>query len=73
MREISFQKALDEALAEECGADPGVITLGTDFTGDPSRSSARRACASRRSPRRLLTGMGPARPAAVSAHRQCGW
>jgi pyruvate dehydrogenase E1 component beta subunit len=35
MREISFQKALDEAVAEEMRRDARVITLGTDFTGDP--------------------------------------
>ena len=35
MREISFQKALDEAVAEEMRRDPRVITLATDFTGDP--------------------------------------
>ena len=35
MREISFQKALDEAVAEEMRRDPRVITMGTDFTGDP--------------------------------------
>jgi pyruvate dehydrogenase E1 component beta subunit len=35
MREITFQKALDEAVAEEMRRDPRVITMGTDFTGDP--------------------------------------
>ena len=35
MREITFQKALDEAVAEEMRRDARVITLGTDFTGDP--------------------------------------
>src|SRR6266545_1967093 len=35
MREISFQQALDEAVAEEMRRDPKVITLATDFTGDP--------------------------------------
>jgi pyruvate/2-oxoglutarate/acetoin dehydrogenase E1 component len=35
MRDITFQKALDEAVAEEMRRDPRVITLGTDFTGDP--------------------------------------
>ncbi len=37
MREISFQKALDEAVAEEMRRDARVITLGTDFTGDPAK------------------------------------
>ena len=35
MREITFQKALEEALAEEMRRDPRVITMATDFTGDP--------------------------------------
>jgi pyruvate/2-oxoglutarate/acetoin dehydrogenase E1 component len=35
MREISFQKALEEAVAEEMRRDSRVITMGTDFTGDP--------------------------------------
>lgn len=35
MREISFQQALDEAVAEEMRRDSRVITLATDFTGDP--------------------------------------
>jgi pyruvate/2-oxoglutarate/acetoin dehydrogenase E1 component len=35
MREISFQKALEEAVAEEMRRDPRIITMGTDFTGDP--------------------------------------
>ena len=35
MREISFQKALEEAVAEEMRRDARIITMGTDFTGDP--------------------------------------
>jgi pyruvate/2-oxoglutarate/acetoin dehydrogenase E1 component len=35
MREITFQQALDEAVAEEMRRDPRVITMATDFTGDP--------------------------------------
>jgi len=35
VREISFQQALDEAVAEEMRRDSRVITLATDFTGDP--------------------------------------
>jgi pyruvate dehydrogenase E1 component beta subunit len=35
MRELTFQQALDEAVAEEMRRDPRVITLATDFTGDP--------------------------------------
>jgi acetoin:2,6-dichlorophenolindophenol oxidoreductase subunit beta len=37
MREISFAQALDEAVAEEMRRDPRVITLGTDFTGNPQK------------------------------------
>jgi pyruvate dehydrogenase E1 component beta subunit len=35
MRIISFAQALDEAVAEEMRRDVRVITLGTDFTGNP--------------------------------------
>ena len=35
MRELTFQQALDEAVAEEMRRDPRVITMATDFTGDP--------------------------------------
>jgi len=35
VREITFQQALDEAVAEEMRRDPRVILLATDFTGDP--------------------------------------
>jgi pyruvate dehydrogenase E1 component beta subunit len=35
MRQITFAQALDEAVAEEMRRDERVITLGTDFTGDP--------------------------------------
>ena len=41
MREISFQKALEEAVAEEMRRDPRVILLATDFTGDPIKERAR--------------------------------
>ena len=37
MREITFPQALDEAVAEEMRRDARVITLGTDFTGDPDQ------------------------------------
>lgn len=37
MREISFQQALDEAVAEEMRRDERVVLLGTDFTGDPMK------------------------------------
>jgi acetoin:2,6-dichlorophenolindophenol oxidoreductase subunit beta len=35
VRQISFQQALDEAVTEEMRRDPRVITMATDFTGDP--------------------------------------
>jgi pyruvate/2-oxoglutarate/acetoin dehydrogenase E1 component len=35
MRQLTFTQALDEAVAEEMRRDERVITLGTDFTGDP--------------------------------------
>jgi acetoin:2,6-dichlorophenolindophenol oxidoreductase subunit beta len=35
MREITFQRALEEAMAEEMRRDQRVIALATDFTGDP--------------------------------------
>jgi len=35
MRQLTFTQALDEAVAEEMRRDARVITLGTDFTGDP--------------------------------------
>ena len=35
MRSLTFAQALDEAVAEEMRRDERVITLGTDFTGDP--------------------------------------
>ena len=35
MREITFQKALEDAVAEEMRRDPRVFLMATDFTGDP--------------------------------------
>ena len=52
MREITFQQALEEAVAEEMRRDERVFTLGTDFTGNPAKEFGPSACASRRSPRR---------------------
>src|SRR5206468_11299913 len=58
MREISFQAALDEAVAEEMRRDPRVITLGTDFTGNPIKEFG--AARVRFTPisEAVLTGMG---------------
>src|ERR1700693_3276395 len=58
MREISFQTALDEAVAEEMRRDPRVILLATDFTGDPRKEFG--PARVRLSPisEAVLTGMG---------------
>jgi len=58
MREISFQAALDEAVAEEMRRDPRVITLGTDFSGNPIKEFG--AARVRYTPisESVLTGMG---------------
>jgi pyruvate/2-oxoglutarate/acetoin dehydrogenase E1 component len=58
MREISFQAALDEAVAEEMRRDPRVITLGTDFSGNPIKEFG--AARVRFTPisESVLTGMG---------------
>src|SRR5437762_13000229 len=58
MREISFQTALDEAVAEEMRRDPRVITLGTDFTGSTIKEFG--AARVRFTPisEAVLTGMG---------------
>jgi len=58
MREISFQAALDEAVAEEMRRDPRVITLGTDFSGNPIQEFG--AARVRFTPisESVLTGMG---------------
>jgi pyruvate/2-oxoglutarate/acetoin dehydrogenase E1 component len=37
MREITFQQALEEAVAEEMRRDRRVFTMGTDFTGNPAK------------------------------------
>jgi pyruvate/2-oxoglutarate/acetoin dehydrogenase E1 component len=37
LREISYQQALDEAIAEEMRRDERVVIFGTDFTGDPMK------------------------------------
>jgi pyruvate dehydrogenase E1 component beta subunit len=66
LREISFIQALDEAVAEEMRRDERVITLGTDFTGNPVKEFG--AARVRFTPisESVLTGMG----LGVAA---CGW
>src|SRR5258708_15098808 len=58
MREISFQKALEEAVAEEMRRDPWVITMGTDFTGDPSKEFGTERVRFSPISEAVLTGMG---------------
>ena len=58
MREISFQTALDEAVAEEMRRDGRVITLGTDFTGDPIKEFGPARVRFTPISEAVLTGMG---------------
>ena len=58
MREISFQKALDEAVAEEMRRDPRVITMATDFTGDPIKEFGPARVRFSPISEAVLTGMG---------------
>src|SRR5712691_7691982 len=58
MREISFQKALDEAVAEEMRRDPRVITMATDFTGDPLKEFGPARVRFSPISEAVLTGMG---------------
>jgi pyruvate/2-oxoglutarate/acetoin dehydrogenase E1 component len=58
MREISFGKALEEAVAEEMRRDPRVITLGTDFTGDPAKEFGPSRVRFTPISEAVLTGMG---------------
>ena len=58
MREISFQTALEEAVAEEMRRDPRVITLGTDFTGDPVKEFGPARVRFTPISEAVLTGMG---------------
>ena len=58
MREITFQKALEEAVAEEMRRDPRVITMGTDFTGDPVKEFGPARVRFTPISEAVLTGMG---------------
>ena len=58
MREISFAKALDEAVAEEMRRDERVITFGTDFTGDPVKEFGPARVRYTPISESVLTGMG---------------
>ncbi|MFI5373211.1 MAG: alpha-ketoacid dehydrogenase subunit beta [Candidatus Rokuibacteriota bacterium] len=58
MREISFQKALEDAVAEEMRRDPRVITMATDFTGDPLKEFGPARVRFSPISEAVLTGMG---------------
>jgi pyruvate/2-oxoglutarate/acetoin dehydrogenase E1 component len=58
MREISFQRALEEAVAEEMRRDPRVITMATDFTGDPAKEFGPKRVRFTPISEAALTGMG---------------
>ncbi len=67
MREISFAQALDEAVAEEMRRDDRVITLGTDFTGNPLKEFGPARVRFTPISESVLTGMGLG--AAASGYR----
>jgi len=58
MREITFQQALEEAVAEEMRRDSRVITMGTDFTGDPVKEFGPARVRFTPISEAVLTGMG---------------
>lgn len=58
MREITFAQALDEAIAEEMRRDARVITLGTDFTGNPLKEFGPSRVRFTPISESVLTGMG---------------
>jgi acetoin:2,6-dichlorophenolindophenol oxidoreductase subunit beta len=67
MREITFAQALDEAVAEEMRRDVRVITLGTDFTGNPHQEFGTQRVRFTPISESALTGMGLG--AAASGYR----
>ena len=58
MREITFQQALEEAVAEEMRRDRRVITMGTDFTGNPAKEFGTERVRFTPISEAALTGMG---------------
>ena len=58
MREMTFQKALEEAVAEEMRRDPRVFTMATDFTGDPVKEFGPERVRFTPISEAVLTGMG---------------
>jgi pyruvate dehydrogenase E1 component beta subunit len=67
MRQCTFAQALDEAVAEEMRRDERVITLGTDFTGNPVAEFGPRRVRFTPISESVLTGMGLG--AAASGYR----
>jgi pyruvate dehydrogenase E1 component beta subunit len=67
MRQLTFAQALDEAVAEEMRRDVRVITLGTDFTGDPVKEFGPQRVRFTPISESVLTGMGLG--AAASGYR----
>lgn len=66
MREITFTQALDEALAEEMRRDERVITMATDFTGNPEKEFGPSRVRFTPISESVLTGMG-------LGAAGCGW
>ena len=58
VREITFQQALDEAIAEEMRRDGRVILMATDFTGDPVKEFGPSRVRFTPISESVLTGMG---------------
>ena len=58
MRQLTFAQALDEAVAEEMRRDERVITLGTDFTGDPIKEFGPKRVRFTPISESAITGMG---------------
>ena len=58
MRELTFQQALDEAVAEEMRRDQRVFLMATDFTGDPVKEFGPNRVRFTPISEAVLTGMG---------------
>ena len=58
MRQLTFAQALDEAVAEEMRRDERVITLGTDFTGEPIKEFGPKRVRFTPISESAITGMG---------------
>ena len=69
MRELTYLQALDEAVAEEMRRDERVITLATDFTGNPIKEFGPKRVRFSPISESALTGMGLG--AAASGRNLC--